>query len=144
MVKQKIKKDSNVQGAGLVLSILLAVTLAQGLSFFLGFEDIFSWLATSIILMGVIITLVYVILDVKPQSWIKEISKMFSVGLLALLPFTLQRLTIKFENIPNWTPFMFTVYFIIFLLSLFGWGLSEIYCNPKNKSKGKRDRKSVV
>lgn len=137
MVRQKKIEENNLSGTGLVLSIFLAVTLAQGLSFFVGFEDNFSWLATSIVLIGIIITLVYVILDVKSVSWIKETTKVASVGLLSLLPFALQRLTMEVNEQPIWEPKMFMWYFIIFLISLVGWGLSEIFYEPKNKSKGK-------
>lgn len=134
---EQSKITDKINGTGLVLSIFLAVTLAQGLTFFLAFPNIFSWLAPSFILSAIIIVLIYFISDIKVQNWGREISKMFVIVIISLLPFALQRLTMSFEDEVNWDLRMFLIYLSFLFISMIVWGICEIFCKPKNKSKGK-------
>jgi uncharacterized membrane protein len=107
----------------LVLSIFLAVCLAQGLVLFLTIPDDLSWFGISFIFSLLILFAIYWIMkfDIK-QNKLLEYSRASFILLISLLPFLLQRSVNESETWNLW----YTIgYILAILISMIFWGYGE-------------------
>lgn len=120
----------------LLLSILIAISVGFALEKLVDVSDTGEWFFLSGVSILVSVVFIYMMLEINPKS-ITEVSKLFVLGSVLFLPFTLSRLS-RDQNSASagfvWGPGL--EYCYIFLISAFfiWWGICE-RINGKEKGK---------
>lgn len=116
------RTKSNVVGIELVLSILLSVSLAQGLNLVSSTGNDITWLGVSLFYMIITIGAIYLILKIDITDKIREFFRAATVSLFALFPFSIQRLN---NPAQTWTVYHIFCHLLIIGLFMMIWGYRE-------------------
>lgn len=125
---QQIPPDiSKVKGLELILSILLAISLAQSLNLFVGLPTTETWFLSSFIIIGLTITVVYMVLGLKIQNWYRDLTMIISIGFFMFFPFAFQRTNMELESqaLLEWTVGTLFIYLALMAIPIFLWAHAE-------------------
>lgn len=112
----------------LILSIVLAVGISYALGIFVTDLIDKAWMVLSVLSIALTITVIYFILDLKPEK--SEWAMLPTLGLALLIPYSFKRMVLSMNSSVaisgmKWTQNYFFIHLLLVGVALIVWGICD-------------------